>query len=201
MKKILLVIILSLITSEIITYNNDYFTISFPKYLSETKEENNNYIWSNDSEYLSVTISDNIEHYNISKLTQKELDKQKEYIINTYKEKLNDYNTEVTLDNMYLNKENTLTYLEYDLHLISTKDIGHDIYQKCRMYTTDNYVYSVLYSNEIPLTLQNIKVLDSFKVKDNYLKNINYVLYIVLLIVSLILVFIVNYLIQKRRQK
>ena len=200
MKKLLTLILFFSFISVIYSYENDLFYINIPNDYIE-KINDNSYTWSKDNIFITIVVHDNKDNYNVRDFTQKDINKQKDYIINTYKEKLLNYKVEPIINNMRVINDNSSSYLEYDLFFESKSIIGHDIYQKCRMYTTDNHVYLITLNDENEISDNKISIINSFKVKDSYLKNTNYKLYIILLSLFGSLLLYLDYIISKKRHK
>ena len=102
---------------------------------------------------------------------------------------------------MNLNSNKKQYYLEYDIYYETKESIGYNLYQRCRMYTNNNYVYLIVYNTdkEIDETTFN-KIISTFKIKDTYLRKINITLYSILLIVLLVIIIILHYLMNKKRR-
>ena len=200
MKKILLLYLFFFMTTIVYSYENDYFSINLPEDYIE-KINDNVYTWSKDNIFLNIVININKDNYDVNKFEQKDLDKQKQYIIDTYQNELSTYNVVPTISNMNVINNDSISYLEYDLMFESTSTIGHDIYQKCRLYTSNNYVYLLTYNSENEINEDDINIINSFKIKDQYLKNINYTIYIILFILMGAFILLIDYLISKKRHK
>lgn len=200
MKKILLLYLFFFMTTIVYSYENDYFSINVPEDYIE-KINDTVYTWSKDNIFLNIVININKDNYDVNKFEQKDLDKQKQYIIDTYQNELSTYNVVPTISNMNVINNDSISYLEYDLMFESTSTIGHDIYQKCRLYTSNNYVYLLTYNSENEINEDDINIINSFKIKDQYLKNINYTIYIILFILMGAFILLIDYLISKKRHK
>ena len=200
MKKILLIYLFFFMITIVYSYENDYFSINLPEDYIE-KINDNVYTWSKDNIFLNIVININKDNYDVNKFEQKDLDKQKQYIIDTYQNELSTYNVVPTISNMNVINNDSISYLEYDLMFESTSTIGHDIYQKCRLYTSNNYVYLLTYNSENEINEDDINIINSFKIKDQYLKNINYTIYIILFILMGAFILLIDYLISKKRHK
>ena len=66
------------------------------------------------------------------------------------------------------------------------------------MYTSKNFVYSILYNSDKKIS--NNELLDTFKIKDDYLKKPNLWIYASLLIVMLIIILLLDYVFHKKRR-
>lgn len=182
--------------SNVYAYENNYFSIELDPSFKEKNIEDKKYIFSSNNDYISITITNNKDNYDVSKFNENDIQKQKEYLEKEYKNK---FSNKAHITNIELKNNDTIYYLEYDLFYESKDQIGYNIYQRCRMYTTNNYVYSILYNSDKEIT--NNDYLDSFKIKDSYLRRINTTLYIILSIIMLILLLLINYRINKKRRK
>ena len=197
MKKILLILLSLLVINKVSAYENEYFSFDVPESFKEQIIEDKKYIFSQENEYISITIDDNTNNYDVNKFTQKDIDKQKEYLEKEYKDKFKDYASNIEITNIEVIHTKKNNYLVYDITYDTKTSIGYNNYQRCRMYTTNNYVYSILYNSDKEIT--NNDYLDSFKTKDSYLRNINIWLYLALLIVMMISLFLIDHYMHKKR--
>lgn len=184
--------------SKVYAYENEYFYIELNDKFKETSNTNNNYIFTKDNEYISVTISKNKDNYDISKFTEDDIKNQKEYLTKTYSKRFNKYSSNTSITNIELKSSETTYYLEYDIFYETKKSIGYNIYQKCRMYTTNKYVYSILYNSD--KEIKNTDIIDTFKIKDSYLRKVNITTYIISTFVLLIIILFIDYLFYKKRR-
>ena len=197
MKKILLIFLCLLVFTKVYAYENKYFSIDIDKSFKEKTIEDKKYIFSHDNEYISITINDNTNNYEVNKFTEEDINKQKEYLTQNYKDKFKKYTKKISITNIELITTETNDYLEYDVYLESKSSIGYNIYQRSRMYTSKNYVYSVLYNSD--KEIKNNKYLDTFKIKDDYLRKPNILIYTILLVVMLAIILLLDYLFHKKR--
>lgn len=198
MKKALLFIISLIIFTKVYAFENDYFQIKIDESFKEQTINNTHYLFTKDNEYYSITIDENINDYDISKFTEEDILKQKKYLENKYSNSFSKYSDNVSITNIELKSNKTIYYLEYDIYFNTKEKIGYNIYQKCRMFTSNNYVYSILYNS--PKEITDNKVLDSFIIKDSYLKKVNPKVYTILLVVMLIMVLLFDFLLHKKRR-
>ena len=197
MKKILLIFLCLLVFTKVYAYENKYFSIDIDKSFKEKTIEDKKYIFSHDNEYISITINDNTNNYEVNKFTEEDINKQKEYLTQNYKDKFKKYTKKISITNIELITTETNDYLEYDVYLETKSSIGYNIYQRSRMYTSKNYVYSVLYNSD--KEIKNNKYLDTFKIKDDYLRKPNILIYTILLVVMLAIILLLDYLFHKKR--
>ena len=198
MKKILVTLLFFLFIPIIYSYENDYFILNVPEDYKETINDNI-YSWQKDNVFINVVINENKDKYDINDFNDNDLKKQKDYIIDSYKNELSKYQLVPTINYIKVIKDNKISYLEYELFFDSKDTIGHNVYQKGRLYTSNNYVYTLTYDTENEFNDNDINILNSFKVKDTYLKNINYKVYIFLFILFGGLILLIDYLINKKR--
>ena len=197
MKKIILIITLLLTFTKVYAYENEYFSIDMNESFKQQETKDRIYIFSKGNEYVSITIDNNKDKYDVSKFTEEDIKKQKEYLETKYKETFKDYTNNIQVTNMELVKSNTKDYLEYDFYFETKSSIGYNIYQRCRMYTTDNYVYSIVHNSDKEIT--NNDYLNTFKIKDSYLRKINIWVYAIMLIIILAIIILIDYLLHKKR--
>ena len=195
MKKVLLILLLLLsinINAKEIT--NDLFSININDEYKEEINDGKIYKWSKDNNYLLLTIENNTNKYNIKDFNEDDINSQKEYIINSYKEKTSD---NIIVNNINILNKESLYYIEYNIKIESKNTIGHDIYQIGRTYTTDNYIYNIIYNSDSKI--EDTTMMDSLIIKDTYLKRINISLYAILSIIILGLILLFDYLLHKKK--
>ena len=198
MKKVLVIFICLLLFSKVYAYENKYFSIDINDSFKKQTIEDKKYIFSHDNEYISITINNNTNYYDVKNFTEEDINKQKEYLEKEYKNKFNKYTNNISITNIELKSTDTSNYLEYDIYLETKKTIGYNIYQRSRMYTSKNFVYSILYNSDKKIS--NNELLDTFKIKDDYLKKPNLWIYASLLIVMLIIILLLDYVFHKKRR-
>ena len=195
MKKVLLILLLLLsinINAKEIT--NDLFSININDEYKEEINDGKIYKWSKDNNYLLLTIENNTNKYNIKDFNEDDINSQKEYIINSYKEKTSD---NIIVNNINILNKESLYYIEYNIKIESKNTIGHDIYQIGRTYTTDNYIYNIIYNSDSKI--EDTTMMNSLIIKDTYLKRINITLYAILSIIILGLILLFDYLLHKKK--
>ena len=198
MKKVLVIFICLLLFSKVYAYENKYFSIDINDSFKKQTIEDKKYIFSHDNEYISITINNNTNYYDVKNFTEEDINKQKEYLEKEYKDKFKKYTNNISITNVELKSTDTSNYLEYDIYLETKKTIGYNIYQRSRMYTSKNFVYSILYNSDKKIT--NNELLNTFKIKDDYLKKPNLWIYASLLIVMLIIILLLDYVFHKKRR-
>ena len=198
MKKVLIIFICLLLFNKVYAYENKYFSIDINDSFKKQTIEDKKYIFSHDNEYISITINNNTNYYDVKNFTEEDINKQKEYLEKEYKNKFNKYTNNISITNIELKSTDTSNYLEYDIYLETKKTIGYNIYQRSRMYTSKNFVYSILYNSDKKIS--NNELLDTFKIKDDYLKKPNLWIYASLLIVMLIIILLLDYVFHKKRR-
>lgn len=199
MKKVVVFLICLLLFTKVYAYENKYFSIDIKEPFKGPTVEGKKYVFTNGNEYISIIVNKNKDNYEISKFTDEDIENQKKYLETEYKEKFSKYSSNVSITNIELKNIDSLYYLEYDVFYETKKTIGYNIYQRCRMYSTDNYIYSILYNSDKEIT--NNDYLDTFKIKDKYLKDVNITTYIISLISLLVLLLLIDYLFSKKKHK
>ena len=198
MRKVLIIFICLLLFNKVYAYENKYFSIDINDSFKKQTIEDKKYIFSHDNEYISITINNNTNYYDVKNFTEEDINKQKEYLEKEYKNKFNKYTNHLSNTKRELKSTYTSNYLEYDIYLETKKTIGYNIYQRSRMYTSKNFVYSILYNSDKKIS--NNELLDTFKIKDDYLKKPNLWIYASLLIVMLIIILLLDYVFHKKRR-
>lgn len=181
MKKLFTLILLITCLTSVKAYENDYFTIDIPEgYVDESKDTI--YKWSNDNNYISITITDNKNTYNIEKYTDKDLKEQKQYLENIYSSGLQDYNMTVEVSDVNRDTINDYEILIYDVYWPSEQLTGHNIYQKGAVYTTKNYIYTILVNSDEEIHTEDFKkLLNTFSLKDEKITTSSHLLFIILI--------------------
>ena len=110
MKKIftMLLIIITLFaeTLNINAIENNYFKLNVPDGYTEEINESSLYKWTKDNNYITVTIDNNTNRYDILRYTEDDMKKYEEYIENSINEQLKDYNIKVDVKNVRKEKIN-----------------------------------------------------------------------------------------------
>ena len=171
MKKIIILFLL-FFSVNVYAYENKYFNIDIPEEYKLSEQEEYVYKWENKNNYIAITINSNLKlEYNIETFKEEDLVKQKEYIENGINKGLEKYNITAEVSNVTKSKDNNHSYLEYDIYYPSEKLTGYNMYQKGRMYTTKNYITTIIYSSdkEIKDNEECKTILNSFKIIDTEL--------------------------------
>ena len=129
MKKIFTILLLIICLTNVKAYENELFSIDIPEgYTEEIKD--NIYKWTNDKKYISITISNNTQESNIDRYTDKDLERQKNYLESIYSSGLQDYNMTIEVSDVKRDKINEQSILTYDVYWPSKDLTGYNIYQK-----------------------------------------------------------------------
>ena len=177
MKKVLIILFsLFLFITNIKAYENEIFKINISEdYKLEEQEKENNYKWIKDNKYISISVSDNSElKYNITKFTDEDLQKQKEYLEGSINENLSKYNITSEVKEIKLSEDKTT--LTYDIYYPSKDTIGYDIYQRGKMYTTTHYILTIIYNSDEEIKDDNqeyINLINSLTILDDPIKEPN----------------------------
>ena len=198
MKKLLMILLLITCITSVKAYENDYFSIDIP---DNYKEEINGSIfkWTNDNKYIAVTINDNVDKYDVEKYTDEDLKEQKRHLEETYSKELEEYNVTVEVSDIKRNTVNEYSILEYDLYWNSEKYTGYNMYQKGAIYTTSNYIYTIIISSDEEIQDKDYKkIINSFYLKDEpiiYTSNI-----FSIIIVGGIVLGIIGFILEKNKE-
>ena len=177
MKKVLIILFsLFLFITNIKAYENEIFKINISEdYKLEEQEKENSYKWIKDNKYISISVSDNSElKYNITKFTDEDLQKQKEYLEGSINENLSKYNITSEVKEIKLSEDKTT--LTYDIYYPSKDTIGYDIYQRGKMYTTTHYILTIIYNSDEEIKDDNqeyINLINSLTILDDPIKEPN----------------------------
>jgi len=203
MKKIFLIILIILSTININAYENEYFEINIPNEYKEDILENNTYKWTKDNKYIAITISDNKDkNYDISKFTNEDILNQEKYIEDNINKELEDHDIKVDVTNIKLNKINDKNTLTYEVYWPSKELTGHDIYQLGSIYTTTNYIITLIYNSDEELDTNNdefINLLNSFTIKDEAINQFKNYIYTIILFIFFII--IIGFIITNKKHK
>ena len=167
MKKVLLFLLLITCVINVKAYENEYFSLDIPEGYNESIKDNT-YKWTKDNNYIAITINNNDNKYDIAKYTDEDLNEQKQHLVDSYSSNLKDYKVEVSVSDMKRNTINDYSILTYDLYWNSKDYTGYDMYQKGAVYTTNNYIYTIIVSSDSEIKDDDfIKTLNNFKLKDS----------------------------------
>ena len=206
MKKVLIILFsLFLFITNIKAYENEIFKINISEdYKLEEQEKENSYKWIKDNKYISISVSDNSElKYNITKFTDEDLQKQKEYLEGSINENLSKYNITSEVKEIKLSEDKTT--LTYDIYYPSKDTIGYDIYQRGKMYTTTHYILTIIYNSDEEIKDDNqeyINLINSLTILDDPIKEPNPMIKYYLLggIVIVVLSFAILLIIKKKHK-
>ena len=205
MKKFFIItIMLLMLITKVKAYENEVFKINIPEsYVLEDSEEENNYRWIKDNNYISITTSDNSKlKYDVKEFTDEDINKQKEYLETGINKGLEKYNINITVNDIKKLNDDDIYYLEYDIYYPSKEITGYDMYQKGRMYTTNKYITTIIYSSdkEIAGNDEYLNIINSLDILDSNVIHSNLTLYIIITIASGILLFVIAVIIIKKRK-
>lgn len=205
MRKIIVTIIMLLIFTKVYAYENDYFKIEIPEtYNKEDLKSKTEFRWSNNKKYLLIIVNDNKElKYDVEAYTDEDINNQKEYLETKMNEGLSKYNIKIEVtDIKKINKDETY-YLEYDVFYPSKNITGYDMYQKGRMYTTNNYIITTLFSSDEKLddNKEYEDIINTFSIKDTKVVNIDIKAYIITVIIIGFVLGIIGFLISNKKRK
>ncbi len=205
MKKFFIItIMLLMLITKAKAYENEIFKIDIPEsYVLEDSKEENNYRWIKDNNYISITTSDNSKlKYDVKEFTDEEINKQKEYLETGINKGLEKYNINITVNDIKKLNDDDIYYLEYDVYYPSKDITGYDMYQKGRMYTTNKYITTIIYSSdkEIAGNDEYLNIINSLDILDSNVIHSNLTLYIIITIASGILLFVIAVIIIKKRK-
>lgn len=196
MKKLFIFLILFFSTINVKAYENEYFLIDIPNGYKESLLEDTVYKWEKDNSYIAITLGLNVaSKYNIKNFTEEDIENQKEYLENNISQGLEEYNINVSVPRIEKINEEDNYYLEYDIYYPSNKLYGYDTYQRGRMYTTKNYIVTIIYSGdkEINEIEEYSTMINSLKIKDDSIKSINYRIYFIIMIILGVTLGIIGY--------
>lgn len=178
MKKLMLTIIMLLTFINVKAYENNIFNINIDDSYKLELENNNAYRWTKNNNYIAISINDNSKlKYDVKNYTETDIENQKKYFEEGINNGISKYNITASINDIKKLNNNDSYYLEYDIYYPSKKTIGYDMYQKGRMYTTNKYIITIIYSSDNKLDdndeyeniLNSLNILDSPDVvKNNY---------------------------------
>lgn len=208
MKKIftMLIILLTLFaeTLNIKALENSYFKIDIPEGYKEEINEASLYKWTKDNNYITITIDNNTNRYDILRYTEDDMKKYEEYIENSINEQLKDYNIKVDVKNVRKEKINDRNCIVYDTVWPTKESTGYDTYQRGYTFTTDKYIMMLTYSSDSELdnNTELTNLIDSFKVLDSeivYNDKYRYRIMIIIAVVVGLIGFTISAIIKKRK--
>lgn len=205
MKKIFTIILLLFIgILNINALENSYFKIDIPEGYTEEINESSLYKWTKDNNYITITIDNNTNRYDILRYTEDDMKKYEEYIENSINEQLKDYNIKVDVKNVRKEKINDRNCIVYDTVWPTKESTGYDTYQRGYTFTTDKYIMMLTYSsdNELDNNTELTNLIDSFKVLDSeivYNDKYRYRIMIIIAVVFGLIGFTISAIIKKRK--
>ena len=208
MKKIftMLLIIITLFaeTLNINAIENNYFKLNVPDGYTEEINESSLYKWTKDNNYITVTIDNNTNRYDILRYTEDDMKKYEEYIENSINEQLKDYNIKVDVKNVRKEKINDRNCIVYDTIWPTKESTGYDTYQRGYTFTTDKYIMMLTYSSDSELdnNTELTDLINSFEVLDSeivYNDKYRYRIMIIIAVVFGLIGFTISAIIKKRK--
>lgn len=179
MKKLLLIPLLLLSTSNVKAYENEYFKIDIPDNYKEDIIEDGTYKWidtkSKNNDYIVITVSKNDKEnkYNIEKYTEDNINEYEKYLENEFNKQLEEYKLKVDVKNIKKETINDLSTITYDVVWPTKESTGYNIYQKGYAFTSENYIYVYTFSSDEELNNNEIlnSTINSFKILDKQIEN------------------------------
>ena len=204
MKKILTIFLSLLLIVRVQAFDNSYFTVNIPDgYLQDNLNSKTEFRWTNDKKYILITINDNSKlKYDIKEYTKEDIENQKKYLETKMNEGLSKYKINVEVKSINKVSNENENYLEYDLFYPSKSITGYDMYQKGRMYTTNSYITTILYSSDKEINQESefTNIINSFIIKDKKVINIDIKNYIIFIIITGIVLGIIGYIIKLKKR-
>lgn len=208
MKKIftMLIILLTLFAEilNIKALENSYFKINIPEEYTEEIKESSLYKWTKDNNYITITIDNNTNRYDILRYTEDDMKKYEEYIENSINKQLKDYNIKVDVKNVRKEKINDRNCIVYDTVWPTKESTGYDTYQRGYTFTTDKYIMMLTYStdSELDNNTELTDLINSFEVLDSeivYNDKYRYRVMIIIAVVFGLIGFTISAIIKKRK--
>lgn len=206
MKKIFTIILLfiGMLSVNVNALENSYFKIDIPEGYEEEINKSSLYKWTKDNNYITITIDNNTNRYDILRYTEDDMKKYEEYIENSINKQLKDYNIKVDVKNVRKEKINDRNCIVYDTVWPTKESTGYDTYQRGYTFTTDKYIMMLTYSsdNELDNNTELTNLIDSFKVLDSeivYNDKYRYRIMIIIAVVVGLIGFTISAIIKKRK--
>ena len=206
MKKIFTIILLfiGILSVNVNALQNSYFKIDIPEGYKEEINESSLYKWTKDNNYITITIDNNTNRYDILRYTEDDMKKYEEYIENSINEQLKDYNIKVDVKNVRKEKINDRNCIVYDTIWPTKESTGYDTYQRGYTFTTDKYIMMLTYSSDSELdnNTELTNLIDSFKVLDSeivYNDKYRYRIMIIIAVVVGLIGLTISAIIKKRK--
>ena len=206
MKKIFTIILLfiGMLSVNVNALENSYFKIDIPEGYKEEINESSLYKWTKYNNYITITIDNNTNRYDILRYTEDDMKKYEEYIENSINEQLKDYNIKVDVKNVRKEKINDRNCIVYDTVWPTKESTGYDTYQRGYTFTTDKYIMMLTYSSDSELdnNTELTNLINSFKVLDSeivYNDKYRYRIMIIIAVVVGLIGFTISAIIKKRK--
>lgn len=206
MKKIFTMILLfiGMLSVNVNALENSYFKIDIPEGYKEEINESSLYKWTKDNNYITITIDNNTNRYDILRYTEDDMKKYEEYIENSINQQLKDYNIKVDVKNVRKEKINDRNCIVYDTVWPTKESTGYDTYQRGYTFTTDKYIMMLTYSSDSELdnNTELTNLIDSFKVLDSeivYNDKYRYRIMIIIAVVVGLIGLTISAIIKKRK--
>lgn len=201
---LLIIITLFAETLNINAIENNYFKLNVPDGYTEEINESSLYKWTKDNNYITVTIDNNTNRYDILRYTEDDMKKYEEYIENSINEQLKDYNIKVDVKNVRKEKINNRNCIVYDTVWPTKESTGYDTYQRGYTFTTDKYIMMITYSSDSELdnNTELTDLVNSFEVLDSeivYNDKYRYRVMIIIAVVFGLIGFTISAIIKKRK--
>ena len=204
MKKVFILLILFSCIMKINAFENNTFKIDIPESYKETINQDDVYKWEKDNNYIAITVNSNKQvKYNVKYYTEEDINKQKEYIESNINKGLEQYEIKATVQDIKKYNKDELYYIEYSIYYPTKNTTGSDIYQKGRMYTTNNYITTIIYNSDKEINDEDFNnILNTLEIKDDYnvVKTINNDQLVTSTIIVGLILAIVVFLIQYKRR-
>lgn len=211
MKKIIFMFIVVLISiTNVYAFENEYFKIDIPnEYKMETNDSDNRiYKWTDDSDYIVITVDNNDNKYSVKDYTEIDITNQKKYLEENINTALEEYDVDVSVPKIFKNEIGNYSSLQYDLYWPTKEITGNDTYQRGNVFTTGKYIITYLYSSESEIkddneiynnTINSFKILDETEVKKELTVDISFI--IILGVVLAILSYVLSEIKKKKATK
>lgn len=211
MRKIIFMFIVVLISiTNVYAFENEYFKIDIPnEYKMETNDSDNRiYKWTDDSDYIVITVDNNDNKYSVKDYTEIDITNQKKYLEENINTALEEYDVDVSVPKIFKNEIGNYSSLQYDLYWPTKEITGNDTYQRGNVFTTGKYIITYLYSSESEIkddneiynnTINSFKILDETEVKKELTVDISFI--IILGVVLAILSYVLSEIKKKKATK
>lgn len=204
MKKFFVILMIFIGMLNVNALENEYFKVDIPDTYKEEINEKTLYKWTKDNNYITITIDNNTNKYDILRYTDDDMKKYEEHIENSINEQLKEYDIKVDVKNVKKDKINDRNCIVYDTVWPTKESTGYDTYQKGYTFTTNNYIIMFTYSSDTELSnneeLNNI--INSFTILDSeivYSTESKYKIMIILAVIAGVIGYIVSAIFKKRK--